>query len=158
LIFRIFLWSSLIREMNNLTISTRAKLIVALIIVVSIIGVLIETAITKASTYYITVHELYSEGAAGMHHDTAVSGDIVGASVRWDPKTRLLSFSIKDDTSSQTLLVRFRGDKPDSLTNNWPVIAFGQLNSGGQFEATKLLVKCPSKYSAKDEQRTYTAK
>ncbi len=84
------------------------------------------------------------------------AGTLWGLRWTWDPKTSLLSFSIKDENGSQTLPVRFRGDKPDRFTDNLPVIVFGQLDSSGEFVATKLLVKCPSKYSTKDKQRTYT--
>jgi cytochrome c-type biogenesis protein CcmE len=138
------------------TVSTRAKLITALVVVVGIIGVLIQTAITKASTYYITVNELFAEGPAAVGRETAVSGDIVGASVDWSPEKSLLQFKIRDAAGSRELPVVFHGDRPDDFANDWPVIVFGKLNSQGVFVADKLLIKCPSKYSA--EEQTYNAK
>jgi cytochrome c-type biogenesis protein CcmE len=138
------------------TVSTRAKLIVALVVVVAIIGVLIQTAITKASTYYITVDELFAEGASAVDQQTAVSGDIVGSSVDWSPEKSLLKFTIKDSAGSRALPVVFHGDKPDDFANDWPVIVFGKLNNQGVFVADKLLIKCPSKYSSGEQ--TYQTK
>ncbi|GMA52426.1 hypothetical protein GCM10025857_37830 [Alicyclobacillus contaminans] len=131
-----------------MVIRARGKLIAALILVAVVIGVLIETAITRASTYYITVPELYARGTAALGQETAVSGNILGNTVRWQPGIRRLTFQITDDSGKSRLAVSYYGDKPDSFTNDWPVIAFGKLTSTGQFTADKLLIKCPSKYTA----------
>lgn len=139
-----------------MTVSTRAKLIIAFVIVIAIIGVLIQTAIAKASTYYITVNELYSDPTSAMASETSVSGNIVGSSVDWDPETSTLKFSMKDANGARELPVVFHGDKPDDFTGDWPVIVFGKLDANHSFVANKLLVKCPSKY--KVDTRTYSAK
>ncbi|MBX5437145.1 MAG: cytochrome c maturation protein CcmE [Alicyclobacillaceae bacterium] len=130
--------------------STRAKLITALVIVMGIIGVLIRTAVSHASTYYLTVGELKAKGAAAVGVDTTVSGDIVGPSVQWDPARQLLQFTIRDANGGGAHIpVVYHGDRPDDFSNDWPVIVTGRLTPGGVFEADKLLIKCPSKYQAK---------
>lgn len=138
-----------------MAISTRAKLIVALIVVLGTIGLLIRTAVTKASTFYVTVPELYNEGTTAFHEPSTVSGMIIGSSVKWDPQQSLLRFSIQDSSGGRMLPVLFHGTRPDDFSNNWPVIVTGTLQSDGTFEATKLLIKCPSKYNAA-QQQTYT--
>lgn len=135
--------------------STRTKLIVALIVVVCILGVLIRTAVTHASTYYLTVKELSQQSTRAMADETTVSGTIVGSTVQWDPQKSLLQFQIQDNSQGQPLTVAFTGSRPDDFTNGWPVIVTGKLAKPGQFVATKLLIKCPSKYEAKTE--TFTA-
>ncbi|MCF8563396.1 cytochrome c maturation protein CcmE [Alicyclobacillus tolerans] len=136
--------------------STRTKLIVALLVVMGTIGVLIRTAVTHASTFYVTVSELYQEGAQAVHQQTTVSGNLVGSTINYNPDKSLLQFSLQDTAGGRQLPVVFHGTKPDDFSNGWPVIVTGTMNSDGTFEASKLLIKCPSKYSAA-KQKTYTA-
>ena len=135
--------------------STRIKLICALIVVAATIGVLVDRAVTKAATFYLTVSELNQEGSQGIGQEVTVSGNIVGSSIEWNPQTSLLQFSIQDTANSKPLPIQFHGPKPDDFENNWPVIVTGQLHTNGTFYAEKLLIKCPSKYKTKEE--TYTA-
>jgi cytochrome c-type biogenesis protein CcmE len=135
--------------------SIRVKLIVALVFVVGVLGVLIRTAVTHAASYYLTVDELYAQGKQAVGQETTVSGDIVADTVDWRPEKSLLTFTIKDPHSGRRLPVVFHGAKPDDFANDWPVIVTGRLEANGQFRAEKLLIKCPSKYEAK--QQTFTA-
>jgi cytochrome c-type biogenesis protein CcmE len=122
---------------------------VALFVVVVIIGILIRTAITHASTYYLTVAELHNEGTKAVGEQATVSGEIVGSTVNWNPGSSLLKFTVKDTSGNDTIPVVFHGAKPDDFSNNWPVIVTGTLKKNGSFQASKLLIKCPSKYQAK---------
>jgi cytochrome c-type biogenesis protein CcmE len=132
--------------------STRAKLITALVVVVSVIGMLVRTAVTHASTYYVTVNEFYAEPAAEQQQPTTISGEIIGSSIHWDPTTGILKFNTEDTSGgTNTLPVMYHGAKPDDFTDNWPVIVTGQLQSNGSFLASKLLIKCPSKYEAANQ-------
>lgn len=138
------------KPMNGeIVLATRSKLMIALFVVVVIIGILIRTAITHASTYYLTVSQLHNEGTKAVGQQATVSGQIVGATVNWDPTKSLLEFTVKDTSGSDTIPVVFHGAKPDDFSNNWPVIVTGTLKQGGKFQASKLLIKCPSKYQAK---------
>jgi cytochrome c-type biogenesis protein CcmE len=137
-------------------VTTRTKLIIALIIVACILGMLIRTAVTRASTYYVTVKELYQQGSTAVGNEATISGNIVGASVQWDPQKPMLQFKMQDDPQGQALNVQFTGTKPDDFSNDWPVIVTGKLVQPGHFVATKLLIKCPSKYESNTTQ-TFTA-
>ena len=139
-----------------MTISTRAKLLLALVVVAGTIGVLINTAVTRASTFYVTVNELYQEGSSAVNQQSTVSGIIIGSSVNWDPAKSVLKFSVADSAGGKQLPVVFHGTRPDDFSNNWPVIVTGALASDGTFHANKLLIKCPSKYNAA-KQQTFTA-
>ena len=139
--------------------TTRVKLVSALVIVVAVIGLLIRTAILHSTTYYVTVSELFQEGSKAINQPTTVSGKIVGQSVNWNPTSETLHFSVVDTTdASKSLPVSFKGPKPDDFTNNWPIIVTGNLSRTGVFTASKLLVKCPSKYQASNSTtRVYTS-
>lgn len=132
-------------------ISTRSKLIVALVVVVCVISLLIRTAVTHASTYYVTVNEFFQQSVAEQERQTTISGEIIGSSVQWNPTTRMLQFDVEDTTGGRKLPVVYYGDKPDDFTNNWPVVVTGNRQANGHFVASKLLVKCPSKYEAANQ-------
>lgn len=139
-----------------MAVSTRAKLIIALVVVLGTLGLLIRTAVTKASTFYVTVNQLYQEGPSAVHEQSTVSGMIIGSTVQWNPGSSLLRFSIQDNNSGRALPVVFHGTRPDDFSNNWPVIVTGAMQSNGTFQASNLLIKCPSKYNAA-KQQTYSA-
>lgn len=134
---------------------TKSKLVVALGIVIAILAVLVRTAITHASTYYVTVNQLLQEGASAVSQPTTVSGEIIGKSVVWNPTKSLLKFSMNDTSGAKSVSVVFNGPRPDDFDNNWPVIVTGSLSSDGTFKASKLLIKCPSKYQSQPQ--TYTS-
>lgn len=136
--------------------STRWRLVAALVVVVCVIGLLVRTAVTKASTYYVTVNQFLTESPADQHRESTVSGEILGSSVKWDPTTTLLTFDMQDQTGGKTVPVHYYGSKPDDFTDNWPVIVTGKLQPDGTFLATKLLIKCPSKYDASNQTTTNT--
>ena len=56
-------------------------------------------------------------------------------------------FSIADEETGETMLVRYKGVKPDNFDEAYHVVAIGKY-TGDAFAADKLLIKCPSKYEA----------
>lgn len=54
-------------------------------------------------------------------------------------------FSIADEDTGETMLVRYKGAKPDTFDDAYHVVAIGKY-TGDSFAADKLLIKCPSKY------------
>lgn len=139
-----------------MSISVRARLIIALCVVLAILAVLIRTAIMHASTYYVSVSQLYAEGHQAVGQQSTVSGSIVGQSVHYDPQAEMLKFSIRDAKGGRALPVVFHGAEPDDFSNNWPVVVTGTLGQGGVFAAHQLLIKCPSKYQASNQTQTQT--
>lgn len=145
---------------QKIRFSTRARLSVALAVVVAILGTLIGTAISKASTYYLTVGELEGRGTQAIGAPETVSGVIVKKSVTYDAATGSLQFRMQDPEPSSTskassVTVSFHGPEPDDFNYGWPVIVTGTLVPNQTFTASKLLVKCPSKYQA--QSKTYDA-
>ena len=54
-------------------------------------------------------------------------------------------FAIADEDIGETMLVRYKGAKPDTFDDAYHVVAIGKY-TGDAFAADKLLIKCPSKY------------
>ena len=60
-------------------------------------------------------------------------------------------FSIMDDANSKVDIV-YNGVKPQNFERADQIVCIGKYNSSSQqFIASKLLVKCPSKYERKDQ-------
>ncbi len=56
-------------------------------------------------------------------------------------------FSIADEDTGETMLVRYKGIKPDTFDEAYHIVAIGKY-ADGTFNADKLLIKCPSKYES----------
>ena len=62
-------------------------------------------------------------------------------------ENNMFVFSISDEETGETMLVRYKGVKPDNFDEAYHVVAIGKY-TGDAFAADKLLIKCPSKYEA----------
>ena len=62
-------------------------------------------------------------------------------------ENEMFVFSIVDEETGETMLVRYKGVKPDNFDEAYHIVAIGKY-TGDAFTADKLLVKCPSKYEA----------
>ena len=54
-------------------------------------------------------------------------------------------FTLKDQDTGTALPVRYHGTKPDQFDEAYHIVAIGKCRDG-EFIASKLLIKCPSKY------------
>ena len=100
------------------------------------------TSMGASTAYYLTVAELKSRGPSDRL--VRASGIVVGDSIEWDAKQMLLRFEISDESGS--LPVVYHGPRPDMFRNEAQAVAEGIYTKDGIFEATSLLMKCPSKY------------
>ena len=62
-------------------------------------------------------------------------------------ENEMFVFSIADEETGETMLVRYKGVKPDNFDEAYHIVAIGKY-TGDSFAADKLLIKCPSKYEA----------
>ncbi len=57
------------------------------------------------------------------------------------------TFSLSDETTGETMRVKFDGIKPDQFDEAYHIVAVGKYDAADEiFHAKKLLIKCPSKY------------
>ncbi|MFN7941699.1 MAG: cytochrome c maturation protein CcmE [Thermoanaerobaculia bacterium] len=84
-----------------------------------------------------------------------VAGGLVKGSGAYDDVGKALVFTLSEANGPQTLRVRFHGVKPANFEDAISIVAIGQYDPTRQeFAASKLLVKCPSKYQGA-EVKTY---
>ena len=123
--------------------SRHKRLIAGSAIVLAILAYMIYAGMKGATLYYMTVSELVAKGNGVYEKGVRVSGDVEAGSVKWDARTLQLRFVMTD--GSERVDVAYQGGLPDTFREGSPVVVEGTY-TGGTFQATVLLAKCPSKY------------
>ena len=125
----------------------QTRFVIGGIVIVAAVGLLIVAGLGgrgAATTYYLTVSELKTQGAS--ERKVRVSGMVVESSIEWEAQDMLLRFEIADQGG--VLPVVYHGPRPDMLRDEAEVVVEGQYAAEGTFEASNLLLKCPSRYEA----------
>jgi cytochrome c-type biogenesis protein CcmE len=147
----------------------RAKFLVGGALIIAAIVYLIISSTQASAQYFLTVDELKAKGASVGNRELRISGAVLGDSIRYDPKTLTLTFTVAQvpgdnneieaqgglaavlhaaviDPNRQKLDVVYVGVKPDLLKNEAQAIMTGRMGDDGKFHAGELLLKCPTKY------------
>ena len=114
-----------------------------------ILGAIAYVTISSFQTnaiYYLTLKELNAQRGSLINQPVRVNAPLDKSSIQFDDKTLILKFNLKDD--NLVLPVVYKGVKPDTFEQGGSVVAEGKLGQDGTFQASTLLVKCPSKYEA----------
>lgn len=100
------------------------------------------------AVYYYTLQEFTAQRAKISSQTVRVNGPLDKTSIQLDQKNMVLNFSMKD--GNIVLPVVYRGVVPDTMATGESVVAEGHLDSQGVFQASTILVKCPSKYEGQN--------
>ena len=145
------------------------KFIIGGLLIIAAVIFLIATSLQSSSQYFLTVSELHEKGSSIVGRDLRISGAVIGDSIKYDPATLTLRFTIAHtpgdqdeveklgglaavlhaavaDPSAPRLDVVYTGVKPDLLRNEAQAIMTGKVGDDGVFYAEELLLKCPTKY------------
>ena len=129
----------------------KPKIIIGTLIIVAALGFLIISGFKDSSVYYMTVTELNAKKAGLAGEGLRVSGYVIPSSIDWDAEKIKVRFTMLEGRDS--LRVLYKGVKPDQLADAQQVLAEGKLDAEGVLQASKLLLKCPSKYEAQLQQQ-----
>jgi cytochrome c-type biogenesis protein CcmE len=129
-------------RISSIIAGGRLKFVIGGAIILVALGWLIFSNIEGASARYLTVDELLAEGPSDRM--VRVSGIVAGESIDWNPQQLILRFEIADEGGS--LAVMYEGVRPDMFRDGAQAVVEGKYTSNGVFEASTLLLKCPSKY------------
>jgi cytochrome c-type biogenesis protein CcmE len=121
----------------------QVKFMIGGAIIFLVLGWLIFTNIQGSTTSYLTVEELLAQGPSDRM--VRVSGLAVGGTIDWDPQQMILRLEIADEGGSVPVV--YNGIRPDMLQDDAQVVVEGKYTASGVFEASNLLLKCPSKYA-----------
>lgn len=85
-----------------------------------------------------------------------VMGGLQKGSADYSNSEKALTFTLLEQKTAKQLQVRYHGVRPGNFDDAISIVAIGRYDEGTkQFEANKLLVKCPSKYQGA-EVKTYS--
>ncbi len=147
----------------------RVKFLIGGLLIVAAVVYLIASSTQAAAQYYLTVDELAAKGDSVQGRDLKISGAVDGDSISYDPETLTLRFTIAQvpadldliekagglaevlhqavaDPNARRLQVSYVGPKPDLLRHEAQAIITGRIGQDGVFEASELLLKCPTRY------------
>ena len=101
-------------------------------------------AFQSALTPYVTVEE-----AMAHEHPVQVAGMTVKGSDQYDLDTNKLVFTLREDGGAK-MVVEYDGAKPGNFDDATKIVAIGcYAKEKAVFEASELLVKCPTKYEGR---------
>ena len=147
----------------------RAKFIVGGLLILAAVIYLIISSSQANAQYFMTVDELMTHQTANLGRSLRVSGAVLGDSIRYDPNSLELRFTVAhvagdnkeletegglaaalhqavEDPTRSRMEVVYVGPKPDLLQHEAQAIMTGKLGEDGVFYADELLLKCPTKY------------
>ncbi len=110
-----------------------------------IIGVLIAYIATTASSY--STYETFATAYSNSDKQFQVVGQLVkDKEMHYDPEKDPNYFSFyMYDNNNETRKVIYTGSKPQDFEKSEQIVLTGQMK-GENFHASKILLKCPSKY------------
>ena len=124
------------------------KFMIAGLVIIAAMAFLAISSFQSNSMYYLTVPELKAQaradGPAFFDKMVRVSGPLHKESIDWNAKSMTLKFHINE--GSEMFPVVFVGPIPDTMQNGESVVVEGKYTQEGVFNASNILVKCPSKY------------
>jgi len=127
---------------------TKVKFFAGGAIIVLAIIALIVNGIRTAGNYYITLDELAAKGDRAIGQGLRVSAPVDFESVEYDTQNIVLAFDLVDPVSGARQHVVYNDVMPDLFMKSESVIVEGRIDESGTFQASTILVKCPSKYES----------
>ena len=139
-------------EPDDGAVSThRIKLLIAFVVLVGALGYFAFQAFEGATVYYYTVGEIIEIGFTPENRMVRVSGKLVPDSFHRADGSTLANFHLTD--GSESLSAAHNGVIPDLFFNDHSeIILEGRYHSDGVFQSENVIVKCPSKYVALEDE------
>lgn len=134
----------------------RGKLIIAAAVMLGALGYFAVMAFQSATVYSYTVSELNALGPTPQGKIVRVNGSLIGDTFRRADGSTLAHFTLTDEAES--VAAQYDGVLPDLFFNpHSEIILEGAYGADGVFVSQNVLVKCPSKYVALDDEDAQTA-
>ena len=132
--------------------ANRIKALVAGIVLSSALIYFAFVAFQGATVYYFTVGEIKEQPATADGKVVRVSGKLVSESFSRSEGSTLAHFALTDGDSVMT--AKHDGVLPDLFFNEHSeIILEGVYIPGHAFQSENVIVKCPSKYVAMEEEK-----
>jgi cytochrome c-type biogenesis protein CcmE len=133
----------------------KPKIVIGVLVIVAALVYLIVGSFGDNTLYYMTVKELRAKARVSPNEGLRVNGYVVPTTIKWDAEKIELRFTIAEGKDS--VRVYYKGVAPDQLADAQQAVVEGKMGVDGELKATKILLKCPSKYEVKDEKSPTTS-
>jgi len=133
-------------------ITRKQIMLFVLLFIIAVSGYLIYDLSKSSITPYMTVSELIENSNTMIGRNIQIRGRVEKNSLQ--DSGMYVQFSIYDEETS--IKVIYTGSIVPGFKEENEVVLIGSLNSNGNFEAEKMILKCPSKYEEFDEQHQFT--
>ncbi len=124
----------------------KGKFLIGGLLILGAIAYVTFSSFQANAIYYLTLKEFEGQRSTLVGQPIRINAPLDKSSIQFDDKTLLLRFNLKDD--NLVLPVVYKGVKPDTFEQGESVVAEGRLGTDGVFQASTILVKCPSKYES----------
>ncbi len=122
----------------------KTKFIAGGLVIAAALVYLIYAGVTQSAVYFVTPSELQAAPVAGKAY--RLGGLVAPGSLRWDPATLDLSFTLTDGKAS--VPVRHKGTAPDLFGEGRGAVVEGYWAPDGHFKASLILAKHSEEYKA----------
>jgi cytochrome c-type biogenesis protein CcmE len=136
--------------------SRRRKYLLAGGLVLVALAGLVYSGVQQAMVYFYTPTEIRDKPASLSGKALRVGGMVAKGSVRWEPQTRLLSFTLTDGQAS--VPVRHQGTAPDLFQEGTGAVVEGTWVPEGYLRATLIMAKHSEEYTAPHSAETLEGK
>jgi cytochrome c-type biogenesis protein CcmE len=131
--------------------ANRGKLLIALVVLVGALGYFGFMAFEGATVYYYTVGEIQDIGPTPQGKAVRVSGKLMPETFHRPEGSTIAEFALTDGDAQ--LLAMHQGVLPDLFFNEHSeIILEGTYGPDGVFASENVIVKCPSKYVAIEDE------
>ena len=150
---------------------TNIKLILGGVVIALALVYLLISATRSNTQYFMTVQELQEQQSELHGQKLRMSGAVIGETIQYNPETLDLSFTVAQipgdhrlieqmggmakvlaeavaDPDAARMTIHYTGVRPDLLKDEAQAIVTGTLDENGVFQASELLMKCPSRYES----------
>jgi len=127
-----------------MTTNKHRKLVAGLVIIALALGYMIYAGVTQSAVYFVTPSELKASAVTGKAY--RLGGMVLPGSLKWDPATLDLAFTLSDGTA--TVPVRHKGTAPDLFGEGRGAVVEGRWTADGYFKATLIMAKHSEEYRA----------
>ncbi|MBI5668812.1 MAG: cytochrome c maturation protein CcmE [Chloroflexi bacterium] len=153
--------------------SGRLKFLIGGLLILAAVTYLIISGTGAGARYFMTVDELV-KNPDYVGKTVRISGAVIGDTIQYDARNLIINFTIANipteyenlaeelhaaatDPSRTQLQVRVENQvKPDLLQHEAQAILTGTLQPDGTFQATELLLKCPTRFEEADPGKVIT--
>lgn len=132
-------------------LSPRRILVIAALLAAVTITFFAAQNLASSAVYYLTPTEA-SQKHLGPGQPARIGGLVLPGTMRYDPQTRLLTFSLGDGTTN--IAVVGDGAPPALLRENAGAVVEGAFDAQGIFRATNVIAKHDEKYAPPSPGRT----